>query len=119
MDKLGKVFYKMDFKNCSKANTLKPQNGYFYIGINPYDMGLHVRKPIFSGLRDNKAADQPAHPHRLIGAFVIRLLERIISRLAMSEISFFYLVSVAEKTGLKFALSETAKTGFLATRPIC
>ena len=42
MDKLGKVCYKMDFKNCSKANTLKPQNGYFYIGINPNDMLKHV-----------------------------------------------------------------------------
>ena len=29
------------------------------------------------------------------------------------------LVFVAEETGLKLALSETPKTGFLATRPIC
>ena len=41
-----------------------------------------------------------------------------ICKLATGEISVFLLVSVAEKTGLKFALSDTMKTGFLATRPI-
>ena len=45
-----------------------------------------------------------------------RVLESIISRLAMSEIVIFYLVSTAEENGLKLALSETPKTGFLATR---
>ena len=38
--------------------------------------------------------------------------------LATGEISIFWLVSVAEETGLKLALSETPKTGFVATRPI-
>ena len=53
---------------------------------------------------------------RLISAFVIRVLESIISRLATSEISLLYIVSVAEETGLKLALSETPKTGFVAMR---
>ena len=35
------------------------------------------------------------------------LLESILSRLAMSEISIFYLVSVAEKAALKLTLLET------------
>ena len=38
---------------------------------------------------DNKGADQPAHPSRLISAFVIRFLESTISKLATSEISNF------------------------------
>ena len=38
---------------------------------------------------NNTGADQPAHPHSLISAFVIRFLESIISRLATSEISNF------------------------------
>ena len=38
---------------------------------------------------NNKGADQPAHPRSLISAFVIRLLESIISRLAINEISVF------------------------------
>ena len=45
------------------------------------------------------------------------LLESIICTLATGEISIFQLVSVAEETGLKLALSETPKTGFLATGP--
>ena len=62
---------------------------------------------------NNKEADQPAHMPSLISAFVIRLLESIISRLASSEISFYWLVSVAEETGLSLVLLETLKTGFL------
>ena len=49
------------------------------------------------GFANNKDADQPVHPHRLISAFVIRLLESIISKLPTSEISIVQLVSVAEK----------------------
>ena len=41
------------------------------------------------GVANNKGADQPAHPRRLISAFVIRFLESIISKLATSEISIF------------------------------
>ena len=37
------------------------------------------------GFANNNGADQPAHPRRLISAFVIRLLESI-SKIAESEI---------------------------------
>ena len=37
---------------------------------------------------NNTDADQPAHPHSLISAFVLRLLASIY-RLAMSEISIY------------------------------
>ena len=80
-------------------------------------MGLDARKPDFGGFANNTGADQPAHLRSLICAFVIRLLESIISRLATSEISIFWLVTVAEETGLKLALSDTPKTGFTASRP--
>ena len=75
-------------------------------------------KTCLRGFANNKGADQPAHPRSLISVYVICLLKRIISRLATSEISLFYLVSVAEETGLSLALSETPKTDFVATRPI-
>ena len=52
-------------------------------------LGSDARKPVFIGFVNNKGADQPAHLCSLISAFVIRLLESIISRFAMSEISFF------------------------------
>ena len=62
-------------------------------------MGLDVRN-LSSGFANNKGADQPAHPCRLISTFVICFLESIIFTLITSEISTFQLVSVAEETGL-------------------
>ena len=70
-------------------------------------MGLVARKPVFEGL----------HPHSLIRAFVIHLVEIIISRLATSKISIYSIVSVAEQAGLNLTLSETPKIGFVAMRP--
>ena len=49
---------------------------------------------------NNKGADQP-----LISHFLIRFLENIIFKLATVVISIFYLVSVAEETGLSLTLS--------------
>ena len=46
------------------------------------------------------------------------LLESIISRLNMSEILIFKLVSIAEQAGLNIILSETLKTGFPVLWPI-
>ena len=80
-------------------------------------MGLVATKPVFRGLQNNKGADQPAHWPSLISAFVIRSLESLISRLAMSKNAILYLVSVAEQVGLNLTFSETPKTGFLARRP--
>ena len=56
-------------------------------------------------------------PRSLISAFVFRSLKSIISKLTTSEISTFYLISVAKQAGLNLTLSETLKTGFLVTRP--
>ena len=60
---------------------------------------------------NNEGADQLALPHRLIRAFVVRLLESIISAFATREISILLLLSVAEQASL-------GMTGFLRTRPI-
>ena len=51
----------------------------------------------------------------LNSAFIIHLLESIISKLSSSENSIFWLVSVAEQTGLGLALSETPKADFAAS----
>ena len=64
-----------------------------------------------SGVANNTGADQPAHPRSLISTFVIRLWKVLY-------VNLLQLVSVAEETGLKYALAETPKTGFLVTRPI-
>ena len=74
-------------------------------------------KTCLRGLANNTDADQPAHSRRLISVIVIRFLESMLSKLATSEISIFYLVYVAGQTGLSLTLSETLTTGFAATRP--
>ena len=76
--------------------------------------GPRREKTCLRRFANNKGADQPAHPRRLIGAFVIRFLESTISKLATSEISIFQLhvVPVAEETGLSLALSQTPEDRF-------
>ena len=86
--------------------------------INQFKYGTRGKKTCLRGFRNNKSADQPAHQRSLISTFVICFLDNIISKLAKSEIPIFYLVSVAGETGLSLALSETPKTGFVASRPI-
>ena len=53
------------------------------------------------------------HPRSLVSTLVIRLLVSIVSKLATSQFSIFWLVSVAEKTGLSLTLLETQKIGLL------
>ena len=75
--------------------------------------GPRHEKTCLPRFANSTTADQPAHPRSLISAFVIRLLESVISTLATNKFSSFKLVSVAEQTGLSLTLSETTKTGFL------
>ena len=51
--------------------------------------GLRREKTCLRGFANNKRTDQPAHSRRLISAFVIRVLESIISQLATSEVLIF------------------------------
>ena len=78
-------------------------------------MGLDARKLAFGVCKQH--INTSAHPRSLISAFVICFLESNICKLATDKISIFYLVSVAEETGMKIALSETPKTDFLTTWP--
>ena len=85
--------------------------------MNSY-MGLNARKPVFGVLLITQVQTS-LRIHAVWSApFFIHFLESTICKLATGEIFIFYLVSVAEVTGLKLALSETPKTGFLAIRPI-
>ena len=67
---------------------------------------------------NNKCADQPAHPHSLISYFVVRCLDSIIYIGSIPDISWLYLASLAQQTGLSLTRSKTPKTGFLETRLI-
>ena len=61
----------------------------------PYNMvGISMKwtstqENLSSGFANNKGADQPGHPYRLISAFVSHFLESIIYKLATSEIPIF------------------------------
>ena len=79
-------------------------------------IGLWREKTCFWGFVNSKVADQPAHPRRMISAFVIHFLQSIISQPALCENPIVYLVSVDEETGLSLALLETLKTSFVAAR---
>ena len=57
-----------------------------------------------SGSANNKGTGQLAHPRSLINAFAIHTLSTIVFKLAPSETSLFYLVSVAEKAGFWYDL---------------
>ena len=51
--------------------------------------GPRCEKTCLREFANNTGADQPAHPCSLISAFVIHLVESIISILVSSEISIF------------------------------
>ena len=67
---------------------------------------------------NNKGADQPTHRFCLISAFFVCCLDSIIPLFSISEISRFYLASVAAQAGLSLPWSQTPKTGFLVIRLI-
>ena len=80
-------------------------------GVNIFShVVLNARKLVFGAEGANSKGADPRWP---ICAFVISLLESIISELASSEILIFQLVSVAEQVGLNLN-----KTTFVASRPI-
>ena len=47
------------------------------------------RENLSSGFVNNKGTGQPAHPRRLISAFVIRFFVSIISKLDTDELSIY------------------------------
>ena len=61
---------------------------------------------------NNKGADQPAQPRSLISAFVFRYLDSLIPLLSISEISTFYLASVAAQAGLCLTWSKNPEDRF-------
>ena len=74
-----------------------------------------MRKLVYA-ICEQHGADQPAHPRSRIGALVFRCLTNIIPLVSISEISSLHEASVAEQAGFSQPLSQTPKTGFLATR---
>ena len=61
--------------------------GYAYMVNIAIIIGPRREKTCLRGFVNNKEADKPVHTRSLISAFVIRIMESIMSRLATSEIS--------------------------------
>ena len=61
---------------------------------------------------EQQSADQPAHPRSLIGAFVVRCLDSVMSLVSVSKISSLMLASVAEQASLSLTWSETPEDTF-------
>ena len=104
----GKAEYFSLFAYKKYEPTLSSKLGVYVI----VKFGPRREKNGLQRFVNNKGADQPAHTRRLTSAFVIHLLERIISKLASSEISIFYLVSVAVETGSSLAFLENPEDRF-------
>ena len=74
-----------------------------------------MRKPAFAiceQQRRRSACSSTQSDH----AFIVRCLDSIIPLVSISEISRFYLASVAAQAGLCLTWSQTPKTDFLVTR---
>ena len=79
--------------------------------------GPRCEKTCLQRFANNTGADQPAHllsDQRLCYDY----LESIISKLATSEMPIFYLVPVAEETGLSLVFFRKPQRQILGMRPI-
>ena len=61
---------------------------------------------------NKKGANQPAHPCNLISTIVIRCFDSMICILALSKVSRFQLVSVADQAGLNLTWLKIPKGTF-------
>ena len=80
----GRQAHAIVFSYCAIVvciNNNKIYRNMVHMGINARNLSL--------GFASNIDADQPEHPCRLISAFVFRLRESIISKLATGEILIF------------------------------
>ena len=73
---MTKLMYKL-IKSC--VSLIFSYSGLF---------GPRGDKTCLRSFANNTGADQPAHPHSLIGALVIRFMESIICELATCKIQF-------------------------------
>ena len=69
------------FKGVQQERTKEPCKSLSH--------GPRRNKTCLWGFANNKGADQPALPRRLINAFAVRLLESILSKLVSSELLIF------------------------------
>ena len=73
--------------DCSHTEDVHRRHRYSVLQ-DRYKIGLNARNPVFR-VYEQKGADQPAYPRRVICVHVSRFMESIISKLASSEASLY------------------------------
>ena len=97
--------YNKYFIYCCLVDTSSLANSNKCTG-NDFHMSQVMRKRVLCHMRTTKAQIS------LISAFVVHSSDSIISLVSRSEISRFYLVSVAEQVGLNVTWSQTLEDTF-------
>ena len=77
-----------------------------------YQAGPGHAKTCLMPYANNKGADHPSHPRSRISTFVVRCLDSMKCILALSKVSRFQLVSVAEQAGLNLTWSKISEDTF-------
>ena len=81
--------------------------------LNSFDKrGPGHAKMYLMACANNKGADQPVHPCRLISTIIVRCLDSMMCILAMSKVSRFQLVSVTEQAGWNVTWSKIPEDTF-------
>ena len=81
---------KENIFSLKRVNKFADKAKMFLLMFTGYNFKLcTIMKTRLWGFSNNKGPEQPAHPGRLISAFVIHLFESIISKLVPSKISLF------------------------------
>ena len=83
------VFFFWSFAPLKNEMQNFNQDSIRTIKARSFIFGPQCEKTCLQGFVNNKGIDQTVQTHSLVSAFVIRLLERIIPRLARSELSIF------------------------------
>ena len=101
----GQVF--LGWTSTKLCVLLKNTRQWHRWGWKPRPFGLESSTLPLNLLHvNNKGADQPVHPHRLISTFVIRFLESIIAKLAT-------IISEADQARLSVNWSKPRRRVFL------
>ena len=93
-----KIRIKEDSPSNQQISSLACLN-FIHCVMVVYYLSHVMRKPVYAICDQQRhrsacaSADQPAHLHSLIGAFVVRCLDSIIPLVSISKISSLYLSS--------------------------
>ena len=95
-------FCNFTLKKKAKLKTGKnlTENPLFY--VHAYHIWAMSWENLFMPNETNKGADQPAHPHSLISAFVVPCLDSITPLVVIFDISRLYLACVSAGFALGF-----------------